>query len=87
MKPEWRSRRTSPQISLKTSAQTCLWTLTWLATLLCLPAGAAPLDGDLGSWLDEQAIPQVVSLLSNHPRFKGQVIDIVAMDEGYPDDE
>jgi hypothetical protein len=84
MKPEWRSRRTSPQISLKTSAQTCLWTLTWLATLLCLPAVAAPLDGDLGSWLDEQAIPQVVSLLSNHPRFKGQVIDIVAMDEGYP---
>ncbi len=68
-----------------------LWLLTSLGTLGALGALGAPawaqattLGGDLGDWLDDHAVPELTSLLSEHPRFKGQVIDIVAIDKGQP---
>ena len=54
-----------------------------------LPVGAAEerlLTGALGRWLSDSAAPELAEALGRHPRFKGEVIRIVAMRNGKPDD-
>ena len=57
-----------------------------LAVLLsaCLGHAASSSETALGRWLDSVAAAKLGTTLSNHPRFKGETIRIVAMDDGVP---
>ncbi len=53
--------------------------------LVAQSAGAdALLSGSLGQWLEQTAAPELVDVLSNHPKFKGETIRIVPMQGGKP---
>lgn len=58
------------------------------ALLLCLAnlswASGALLTGQLGRWLDTEATPELAELLSRHPKFNGEVVRIVSLDNGKP---
>jgi hypothetical protein len=45
---------------------------------------ARVVDGSLGHWIADEASPRLAEKLSNHPRFKGEKIKIMAMKNGYP---
>jgi hypothetical protein len=45
---------------------------------------ARVINGALGIWLQEEASPRLSDLLTNHPRFKGERIKIMGMDDGHP---
>ncbi len=49
-------------------------------------ASSSLLTGELGRWLETYAAPELVDVLSNHPRFKGETIRFVTMKEGKPTD-
>ncbi|MCZ6619419.1 MAG: hypothetical protein O7E57_14955, partial [Gammaproteobacteria bacterium] len=49
-------------------------------------ASSSLLTGELGRWLDTTAAPELVDVLSKHPRFKGETIRFVSMREGKPTD-
>ncbi len=56
-----------------------------LLLLASKPVSAdALLAGSLGQWLGQSAAPELVDVLSNHPKFKGETIRIVAMQDGRP---
>ena len=40
--------------------------------------------GELGRWLQQQAIPELVTLVGKHPRFRGEQIRVVTMKDGSP---
>lgn len=40
--------------------------------------------GELGRWLEQQAIPELVTLVGQHPRFRGEQIRVVTMTDGLP---
>lgn len=40
--------------------------------------------GDLGRWLEREAIPELVTLVGRHPRFRGEQIRVVTMAGGRP---
>lgn len=47
-------------------------------------AGSALLTGSLGRWLDTDATPKLAQILSKHPKFSGEVVKIVSLDNGKP---
>jgi len=47
-------------------------------------ADSALLTGSLGRWLDTDATPKLVEVLSKHPKFSGEVVKIVSLDNGKP---
>lgn len=49
-------------------------------------ASSSLLTEELGRWLETYAAPELIDVLSNHPRFKGETIRFVTMKEGKPTD-
>jgi len=47
-------------------------------------ASSGLLTGTLGRWLDTEAAPQIAELLSKHPKFSGEAVQIVALAGGKP---
>lgn len=45
---------------------------------------ARVVDGSLGAWIEQDVSPMLSKLLTNHPRFKGEPIKIMAMSGGFP---
>jgi len=45
---------------------------------------ARVVDGSLGAWIEREVSPMLSKLLTNHPRFKGEPIKIMAMSDGFP---
>jgi hypothetical protein len=45
---------------------------------------AKVVDGSLGLWISNEASPHLAEILTNHPRFKGEKIKIMAMKDGHP---
>ena len=41
-------------------------------------------DGPLGIWITQQASPKLGEILTQHPRFKGERIKVMAMRDGHP---
>jgi len=59
--------------------------LMLVLTALPLPAyGFRVIDGSLGNWLEREASPKLVELLTRHPRLKGQRLKIMGMEDGTP---
>lgn len=54
-----------------------------LVVLLCAMANIAVAanEGDLDRWLDREAVPFVKTALLDHPRFKGETVMFVVLDE------
>ena len=44
------------------------------------------LSGQLGSWLENTAAPELVQVFGKHPKFKGQRIKFVTLENGSPAD-
>jgi hypothetical protein len=61
---------------------TMLGLLVWAWTTLHV--SAEEIEGPLGSWLDDTAMPQLTDLLERHPRFKGEALKVMAMRDGRP---
>ena len=56
-----------------------------LLTFFALNSEASGMiDGPLGTWITQQASPKLGEILSQHPRFKGERIRIMAMQDGQP---
>ncbi len=59
-----------------------------LFTTLLLSAGSLfadnQLGADLGDWVNDKAVPKFSELLTRHPRLKGSLIQVMAMEDGYP---
>jgi len=62
--------------------------LPLIVALLLSHAGAHAssglLTGTLGRWLDTEATPKLAELLSRHPKFSGETINIVSLEDGKP---
>jgi hypothetical protein len=55
------------------------------ATLLSLVAAITPAAAtDLGTWLEDDLAPWLATQLTEHPRFKGETVVFVALDNGTP---
>lgn len=65
-----------------------MWRVNLLAWLLLGSSAAiaerGALDGALGLWLKNTAAPELVEVLANHPKFKGQRLRFVTLREGKP---
>lgn len=61
-------------------------TITFLLLLVLTPFlnAARILDGSLGLWIADEASPLLAEILMKHPRFKGEKIKIMAMQDGQP---
>lgn len=53
-----------------------------VALMMALPAMAR--DPDLDQWFDDELVPAVNERLQNHPRFKGQSVMFVVIDDNEP---
>jgi hypothetical protein len=64
----------------------CALLLFAALTMLGAPAsaGSGLLTGSLGRWLDTEAVPELSELLSRHPKFSGEVVRIVTLENGKP---
>ena len=59
--------------------------ISFALLLFCRPLLALDLiDGQLGIWLQDEAVPELTDLLNHHPRLKGEQIKIVSMVDGHP---
>lgn len=59
--------------------------LALLAAWVCSSAShASTLDGALADWVTQKAGPELVEVLGNHPRFKGETLTVVTMRDGAP---
>ena len=54
-----------------------------LASLLALPV-RADLPTELERWLDSVATPRLMNMVAKHPRFRGQSVGVVRLEEGKP---
>ena len=52
-----------------------------LLLFACMNAAAAASEPDLERWLDREAVPFVQSALQEHPRFKGETVMFVVLDD------
>jgi len=77
----WRSTDKSAITALLVAAMILLVTSANSAT-----ADSGLLTGSLGRWLDAQAVPELAETLSKHPKFSGEAVQIVALQDGRPVD-
>lgn len=63
-----------------------LWMVLAIAGLTSFPARADSglLNDSLGRWLDTEVLPTLGRTLGEHPRFKGETIKLVSLDNGQP---
>jgi len=71
------------------NSRRCFIVVAFVIGLLAPAAGALAatsevFGGPLGSWLRAEAIPEFTALLGQHPRFKGERIRVVGMQDGVP---
>lgn len=55
-----------------------------MIAFLVFPSPASARDSDLNTWVDRELIPYVNQQLLEHPRFKGETIMFVVMDDNAP---
>jgi len=56
----------------------------WLLLAVSLPALGATAERDIERWLDHEAVPFVQQRLLEHPRFKGETVMFVVLDDNAP---
>ena len=80
--------RTTDSTRRSRSSRNGIWLLTLFSALLLSTGGAYAssglLTGSLGRWLDTEATPKLAELLSRHPKFSGEAINIVSLEDGKP---
>ncbi len=63
-------------------ARKLIWSCLWLSAAAHAETGL--LHDALGRWLNTSVAPQLTELLSQHPKFKGETVRFVAMQDGKP---
>ena len=63
-------------------ARKLIWSCLWLSA--AAHADTRLLNDALGRWLNTSVAPQLTELLSQHPKFKGETVRVVAMQDGKP---
>jgi hypothetical protein len=63
---------------------TCSLFVGCLLSAVQATASSGLLNGALGRWLDTRTGPQLGELLGKHPKFKGETIHLVSMENGKP---
>lgn len=63
-------------------ARRLIWSCLWLSAAAQADTGL--LNDALGRWLNTSVAPKLTELLSQHPKFKGETVRFVAMQDGKP---
>ena len=69
---------------MKSKSLVILLTLISLLPTASISQAARVIDGTLGTWIAQQASPRLSEILTQHPRFQGERIRIMATEDGHP---